>query len=51
MYKNDTMHTLLDKLDIIELYEYEDQEPHWSEITKKQAEIYKNFDIDLPNTV
>jgi transposase len=46
LYKNYSMETLLDELDIISAYKYQNNETHFSEITSKQKEIFKFFDID-----
>jgi len=48
LYKNHTMQSLLDELDIIEKFDYED---HWNcrEITKKQKELFECFGFDCPN--
>jgi transposase len=49
LYKNYTLQTLLDKLDIIERFDYSDKEVHFSEITKKQEELYEALEIKPPN--
>jgi transposase len=51
LYKNYTLQSLLDTLDVIERYEYESQRYHCSEITKKQQDIYACFGISPPNTL
>jgi len=51
LYKNYTLQSLLDSLDVIERYEYENQRHHCSEITKKQQYIYTCFGISPPNTL
>ena len=49
LYKNYTMQTLLDDLDIIERFDYPGQRYHCSEITKKQHQIYACFGFSPPN--
>jgi transposase len=49
MYKNDTMQSLFDKLDCIEIFDYAGQPIQYCEITAKQLEIYKRLEIDPPN--
>jgi transposase len=49
LYKNYTMHTLLDSLDIIERFEYGKNNFHYGEITKKQKDIYSLFGVNPPN--
>jgi transposase len=49
LYKNYTMQTLLDDLDIIERFDYPGQRYHCSEITKKQQQIYACFGFIPPN--
>lgn len=49
LYKNYSMQTLLDELDVIERFDYEGQKYHCSEITKKQMGLYACFDIQPPN--
>jgi transposase len=51
LYRNYTMQTLIDSLDVIERFEYEGQRPYCSEITDKQCKLYAAFDIDPPNTL
>lgn len=48
LFKNFTMQTLLDELDIIETYHYPGHERHISELTKKQAALYRAMDVSLP---
>lgn len=47
LYKNYSMASLLDELDIIEIFEYQGKKTHVSEITKKQKDILQCFDIVL----
>jgi hypothetical protein len=51
LYKNYTMQSLFDSLDVIERYEFEGQRYHYSEITDKQRELYRCFGVELPNTL
>jgi DNA-directed RNA polymerase specialized sigma subunit len=48
LFKKYTMQKLLDSLDIIEKFEIENSKPYYSEITKKQREIYEAFSIAPP---
>jgi transposase len=47
LYRNYTMQSLLDSIDIIERYEYEGKRPHTSEITDKQKKLFDYFDVPL----
>ena len=47
LYKNYSMASLLDEIDVIEIFEYKGKKNHVSEITKKQHDIFKCFDIIL----
>ena len=47
LYKNYSMASLLDEIDVIESYEYHGKKNHVSEITKKQKEILQYFNIVL----
>ena len=51
LYKNYTMQSLFDSLDVIERYDYEGQRNHFSEITQKQQKIFACFGVSLPTTV
>jgi transposase len=51
LYKNDTMQSLFDKLDVIERYEFGGQRYHYSEITDKQCELYRCFGVQPPTTL
>lgn len=48
LFKNFTMQTLLDELDIIEQYQQPGHESHISELTKKQVALYMAMDVGLP---
>ena len=49
LFKNFTMQTLLDELDIIETYHYPGHERPISELTKKQVALYRAMDLSLPD--
>ena len=49
LYRNWSMITMLDELDIIERYDYESRKWHCGEITKKQKDLFEYFGVDLPN--
>jgi hypothetical protein len=51
LYKNYTMQSLFDRLDVIERYEFEGQRRHYSEITDKQRKLYLCFGVNPPNTL
>lgn len=51
LYENYTMQTLLDELDVLERYQYSASKVHYSEMTKKQQEIFTAFDLPSPNTL
>ena len=51
LYKNYTMQSLFDSLDVIERYDYEGQRYHCSEITQKQREIFAYFGASPPTTL
>ena len=51
LYRNYTMQTLIDSLDVIERFEYEGLKPYCSEITDKQRKLYSCFGVDPPNTL
>lgn len=48
LFKNFTMQTVLNGLDIIELYQQPGHENHIAELTKKQVALYMAMDIGLP---
>jgi len=45
LYKNYSMASLLDEIDVIESYEYHGKKSHISEVTKRQRDILHCFDI------
>jgi len=47
LYKNYSMASLLDELDIIESFEYQGKKRHTSEITTKQEDIFRYFDVTI----
>ena len=47
LYKNYSIATMLDELDVIEIFEYSSKKTHFSEITKKQRELLAYFDVTL----
>ena len=51
LYKNYTISSLLDELDVIEIYRFKNRKPHFSEITKKQAVIFSAFGADIMSTL
>ena len=51
LYRNYTMQSLLDSLDVIERYDFEGQRYHCSEITQKQRDIYSLMGVSPPNTL
>jgi transposase len=51
LYKNYTLETLLDELDIIERFEYEPSVFHYGEITTKQVDLFKYFGIDIKEII
>jgi hypothetical protein len=51
LYKNYTMSSLLDEIDLIELYTYKGKRTHYSEITKKQQDILNYFDSLINTTL
>ena len=51
LYRNYTMQSLLDSLDVIERYDYDGQRHHFSEITQKQRDVYACFEVDPPTTL
>jgi transposase len=48
LYRNYTMQSLLDSLDVIERFDYEGIKSHCSEITEKQKKIYACFGVTPP---
>ena len=51
LYRNYTMQSLLDSLDVIERYDYESQRHHCSEITKKQQALFSCLGVQSPTTL
>ena len=52
LYKHYSMQSLLDELDIIERFQYSAGKVHYSEMTKKQQEIFEAFDLtSITNTL
>jgi transposase len=49
IYKQYTMDELLSELDVIQKYIYPNTPVHYSEITKKQYDIYRIFNINPPD--
>lgn len=49
LYKNYTMQTLLDALDIIEYYQQPGKAHHLSEVTKKQEQLYDAMEVKQPS--
>ena len=47
LYKNYSMDTMLDELDVIEIFEYSSKKIHYSEITKKQKKLLACFDVSI----
>ena len=48
LYRNYTMQSLLDSLDVIELFDYEGQRSHCGEITEKQRRLFEAFGATPP---
>jgi transposase len=48
IYKNHTLNSFINSLDIIELYIYKDKVSHLGEITEKQKKMYLDLGIDFP---
>ena len=51
LYRNYTMRSLLDSIDVIERYDYEGQKPYISEVTERQRMLYECFGFSLKNTL
>jgi hypothetical protein len=49
LFKNFTMQTLLDELDIIEQYQQTGHDSHLSEMTTKQVALYLAMDVGIPS--
>lgn len=48
LYKDYTLQTLLDKIDVIECFEYPNTKLRVGEILEKQKDIFKAMEIDIP---
>ena len=48
LYKKYTLSTLLDKIDIIECFEYPNTKPRVGEVLEKQREIYEAMGVKVP---
>jgi len=51
LYKDYTLQTLLDKLDVIECFERPNQRVRVGEVLEKQKAIYSAFDIEVPSSL
>ena len=51
LYRNYTMQSLFDSLDVIERYDYDNQRYHCSEMTQKQKDLYACFEVPPPATL
>ena len=49
LFKNYTMQSLLDELDVIEYYQQPGKAHHLSEITGKQQKLYEYMGVKIPN--
>lgn len=49
LYRNYSIQTMLDSLDVIERFEYPGQRHHVGEVTKKQGQILECFGVKPPN--
>lgn len=49
LYRNYSIQSLLDELDVIERFDYEGQRVHYGEITERQRKIYEAFGILAPD--
>ena len=47
LYKNYSMASLLDEIDVIEIFEYQNKKTHFSEITKKQRTLLECFGVSF----
>jgi hypothetical protein len=48
LFKKYTFRQILDEIDVIEYFEYSGKAGNWAEITIKQEEIHRAFNVDLP---
>ncbi|MFA6715908.1 MAG: IS1634 family transposase, partial [Victivallaceae bacterium] len=51
LYRNYSIQSLLDELDVIERFDYAGQRIHYGEITEKQRKIYEAFGILAPDGI
>jgi transposase len=51
LYRNYTMQSLFDSLDVLERYDYDNQRYHCGEITKKQMDAFACFAVPPPSTL
>lgn len=51
LYKNYSIQSALDKLDVIERFEEKGKKPRVGEILKKQEELYRKLDINPPTSL
>jgi hypothetical protein len=51
LYKDYTMHELLDDLDVIECFEHPGHRPHVGEMTKKQIDLFASLGVEAPTKV
>jgi transposase len=49
LYRNYSIQSLLDELDVIERFDYQGQRARYSEITERQRQIYEAFGILAPD--
>jgi len=49
LYRNYSMQTLLDNLDVIERFDLPEKRCHYGEITVKQQQLYECFKVDPPS--
>ena len=49
LYEYYSMQTLLDELDVIERYQYSASRVHYSEITQKQDDLFRCFEVTPPS--
>ncbi len=50
LFKDLTMHYLMDELDLVEFFEIPGQHLQIGEITKKQMELYNKMDVEPPSS-
>jgi transposase len=51
LFRNYTIQSLLDAIDVIERFEYKGQRPHLSEITQKQRNLFECLGVKIPATL